>query len=243
MTNTAVITGASRGIGRETAKELASEGFKILINYKKNRDLAEELAEEIISNGGEALPIQADISIPEEAEYLIENAEKFGEIDVLVNNAGICLQKVFQDVTKEEWQKLFDTNVGGAINCCASAVKRMIPRKHGKIINISSIWGICGASTEVHYSASKAAIIGLTKALAKELGPSGIRVNCVAPGIINTDMNKNISDEIFNELTEQTPLKRIGTASDVAKIIRFLASSPSNFITGQIISPNGGFLI
>jgi 3-oxoacyl-[acyl-carrier protein] reductase len=184
MKKIAVITGASRGIGYASAKELAFCGFGVVINYKNNKLLAENLALKINSEGGTARAVRADVSDFDQAVHLIESASELGEINVLVNNAGASLQKIFQDVSADEWHKLFDLNIGGVINCSSAAVKKMIPQKHGKIINISSIWGIYGAATEVHYSASKAAVIGFTKALARELGPSGIQVNCVAPGII-----------------------------------------------------------
>ncbi|MDR1364846.1 MAG: 3-oxoacyl-ACP reductase FabG [Oscillospiraceae bacterium] len=236
-----IITGASRGIGRAIATELAFSGFIVVINYKNNKLLAENLAREIISQGGLAYAVQADISNLHESNSLIETAEKFGNIEVLINNASISLCKIFQDVTSEECKNIFNTNVYGTINCSIAAIKKMLYKKRGKIVNISSIWGIHGASMEVHYSASKAAIIGFTKALAKELGPSNIQVNCVAPGIIETDMNSELDSKTLQNLARKTPLGRIGLPLDIAKIVKFLVSPDSNFITGQVIVADGGF--
>ena len=161
----------------------------------------------------------------------------------MVNNAGIAEQKMLCDVTEEEWDRMFDVNVKGMFNTVKEAMSYMVNKKYGKIINISSIWGMVGASCEVAYSATKAAIIGFTKALAKELGPSGICVNCVAPGVIDTDMNKLHGEEVMEELKEETPLGKIGTTMDVAKTVEFLAEDGADFITGQVVSPNGGFII
>ena len=169
--------------------------------------------------------------------------EIFGDIDILINNAGIAQQKVFLDISERDWERIFDVNVKGVYNCIKEVLPDMLKKKEGKIINISSIWGISGASCEVHYSASKAAVIGLTKALAKELGPSKIKVNCVSPGVIKTDMISDFSYEDIEMLKYNTPLGEIGKPEDIAKIVYFLTSDDSNFITGQIISPNGGFII
>ncbi|HOV42272.1 MAG TPA: SDR family NAD(P)-dependent oxidoreductase, partial [Oscillospiraceae bacterium] len=190
---TVLITGASRGIGRETAKLFSKNGFNVVINYNKSEKDALELLSEIKN----AAAIRADVSNRKEVFEMIEKANSiFGGIDILVNNAAVAGQMLFQDISEEEWDRIFDTNVKGAFNCTQAVLPHMLHKKSGKIINISSIWGITGASCEVHYSASKAALIGFTKALAKELGPSGITVNCVAPGIINTDMNSSIPNEV-----------------------------------------------
>lgn len=240
---TAIITGSSQGIGRQIALEFAKNGYAVVVNYNKSKNEAFELAENIKNLGGNAIAAEADVSKFEETQKLINlSLNEFGKIDVLVNNAGISLQKIFQDVSEAEWKNLFDVNVGSVFNCCSCVLKDMIPRKSGKIINISSIWGMVGASMEVHYSASKAAVIGFTKALAKELGPSGINVNCVAPGVIDTKMN-NFDQETLAELKNETPLRKIGSALDIAKTVLFLASSDTDFITGQVISTNGGFVI
>lgn len=237
---TVLITGASRGIGRETAKLFSKNGFNVVINYNKSEKDALELLSEIKN----ATAIRADVSNRKEVFEMIEKANSiFGGIDILVNNAAVAGQMLFQDISEEEWDRIFDTNVKGAFNCTQAVLPHMLHKKSGKIINISSIWGITGASCEVHYSASKAALIGFTKALAKELGPSGITVNCIAPGVINTDMNSNIPKEVMDALKEETPLGKIGYPEDIANTIFFLASKKADFITGQVISPNGGFLI
>ncbi|MCX7657606.1 MAG: 3-oxoacyl-ACP reductase FabG [Oscillospiraceae bacterium] len=237
---TVLITGASRGIGRKTAKLFSENGFNVVINYNKSENDALELLSEIKN----AAAIRADVSNRKEVFEMIEKANSiFGGIDILVNNAAVAWQVLFQDISEEEWDKIFNINVKGAFNCTQAVLPHMLHKKSGKIINISSIWGITGASCEVHYSASKAALIGFTKALAKELGPSGITVNCVAPGVINTDMNSNIPKEVMDALKEETPLGKIGSPEDVANTIFFLASKKADFITGQVISPNGGFLI
>ena len=240
---TAVITGSSQGIGRQIALEFAKNNYNVVINYNKSKNEAFELVEKIKKSGGNSIAVQADVSKFQEAQKLIDlSLNEFGKIDVLVNNAGISLQKIFQDVSEAEWKNLFAVNVGSVFNCCSCVLKDMISRKSGKIINISSIWGMVGASMEVHYSASKAAVIGFTKALAKELGPSGINVNCVSPGVIDTKMN-NFDQKTLDELKDETPLRKIGSALDIAKTVLFLASSDADFITGQVISPNGGFVI
>lgn len=237
-----VITGSSRGIGKATAIEFAKNGYSVVVNYNKSKQAAEKVVSEIRNSGQDALPFKADVSDFKEANNLINFATKeFGKIDVLVNNAGISLQKIFQDVTESEWENLFRVNVWSVFNCCAAVANHMISRKKGKIVNVSSIWGISGASMEAHYSASKAAIIGFTKSLAKELGPSGIHVNCVAPGVIDTEMN-NFDEKIMEELKNEIPLKKIGSARNIAETILFLASEKSDFITGQTISPNGGLI-
>ena len=240
---TVIITGSSQGIGRQIALEFAKNNYNVVINYNKSKNEAFELIEKIKESGGTSIAVQADVSKFQEAQRLIDlSLNEFGKIDVLVNNAGISLQKIFQDDSEAEWKKLFEVNVGSVFNCFSCVLKDIILRKSGKIINISSIWGMVGASMEVHYSASKAAVIGFTKALAKELGPSGINVNCVSPGVINTKMN-NFDQETLAELKNETPLGKIGTALDIAKTVLFLASSDADFLTGQVISPNGGFVI
>lgn len=244
MKKTALITGASRGIGYETAKLFAKNGYNVAINYNKNKELATALLNELLEAECSVMVVQADVSSKEQVDSMINSVHKqFGDIDVLVNNAGIAKQRLFTDISVQEWDYMFDVNVKGMFLCCQAVLPAMIRNKSGKIINISSIWGITGASCEVLYSATKAAIIGLTKALAKELGPSGIQVNCVAPGVIDTDMNSDLDKAAMDELMDQTPLGTIGKCIDVAETIAFLASEKSNFITGQVISPNGGFLI
>lgn len=241
---TVLITGASRGIGYQTAIEFSKHGYNVAMGYNKSKESAINLVNILRKNSPNIIAVKADLSIPDEANNLVSHTiDQFGHIDILVNNAGVSDQRLFVDITMEEWNKMLAINLNSCFVCTQAAVRDMLKRKYGKIINVSSIWGITGASCEVHYSTSKAAIIGFTKALAKELGPSGIQVNCVAPGIINTDMNKDFSDATIEELIKETPLCRLGLAGDVAKTILFLASEDSNFITGQVISPNGGFLI
>lgn len=241
---TVIITGASRGIGRETALLFAKNEYNVVINYNKSEEQALLLENEINSKGKSAVAIKADVSNMNEVKAMIDETLKhFKSIDVLVNNAGIAEQKMFCDITENDWENMLKVNVTGMFNTCKCVMPFMIHKKEGKIINVSSIWGLVGASCEVHYSTSKAAIIGFTKALAKELGPSNIKVNCVAPGVINTDMNANLDMETIDILKEETPLGTIGKPIDVANAIYFLASDKSNFITGQVISPNGGFVI
>ena len=241
---TVLITGASRGIGKEIAKLFAIENYNVVINYNNSEDKAIELLKEIRENGGNAIAVKADVSKTDEVIKMIEiiNVE-FGGVDVLVNNAAIASQTLFTDITEIEWDKIFNINVKGTFNCTKAVLPKMLHQKKGKVINISSIWGITGASCEVHYSTTKAAIIGFTKSLAKELGPSNITVNCVAPGVIDTEMNSKLSSETIENLKEETPLGIIGKPIDVANTVLFLASDKANFITGQVISPNGGILI
>ena len=232
MKKTVVITGSSSGIGAAIAREFAGNENNIVINYKSNKTAALKLLNEVRNKGSQAIAIGADVSDFAQAENLINSAiEQFGRVDVLVNNAGISRREIFK------------VNVHSAFYCSNLAVKDMLKRHFGKIINISSVWGITGASCEVHYSSTKAALIGLTKALAKELGPSNITVNCVAPGVIKTKMNEFLSKDEIDDLNESTPLGRMGEPCEVAKLVKFLASSEADFITGQVISPNGGFLI
>ncbi len=242
MKKTAVVTGASRGIGRAAAIALAKD-FNVVVNCRKNIDLARKTAEEIIKNGGSALVYRADVSVFDEAHALCEFAVKnFGGIDVLVNNAGIAQQKVFCDITEDEFKNMMQTNVGSVFNMCKAVMGEMIGKKSGKIINISSVWGICGASCEVHYSASKAAVIGFTKALAQELAPSGINVNCVAPGVVDTDMCK-FDSETKKLVTEDIPLGKIASPEKIADTIAFLASDKADYITGEVVNVSGGFVV
>lgn len=237
----ALITGASRGIGRAAAEALAADGFFVYLNYSRSEDAALRFAETLNKQYGNcAKALRADVSDRAQVEAMFLRAD---EVDVLVNNAGVAQQKLFTDITEEEWEVLFAVDVGGVFRCCQCALPGMIRRKSGKIINISSMWGQVGASCEVHYSAAKAAVIGLTKALAKEVGPSGIQVNCIAPGVIATEMNAALSEETLAELREETPLGRIGSPEDVAAAISFLASPRSDFITGQVLGVSGGMII
>jgi 3-oxoacyl-[acyl-carrier protein] reductase len=248
MNKTVLITGAARGIGKAAALAFSeikdTEKYNIIINYNSNDKAANDLALQLKNKGNDVLAVKADVSDYKSVDRMFcEIENKFGGADILVNNAGISSQRLFTDITEEEWDRMFAVNVKGVFNCSKRVLHYMINNKQGKIINVSSIWGITGASCEVHYSASKAAVIGMTKALAKELGPSNIQVNCVAPGVIYTDMTSGLDEETINALKEQTPSGTIGSPSDIANAILFLASNKSDFITGQVISPNGGFLI
>ena len=245
MNKTVLITGASRGIGAETAVLFAKNGYDVGINYLNNDDAAKSVLERVEKEGARGFLLKADVSDPNEAKKMVDEAiNKLGSIDVLINNAGVSKQALFTDVTYDEWNRLFAVNVGGMFNVTASVLPQMIQKKSGSIVNISSMWGLSGASCEVHYSASKSAVIGATKALAKELAPSNIRVNCVAPGAVDTDMNNNLTEEDLELLKEETPLGKIAKAEEIAKAIYFLASDElSPFTTGQILSPNGGLVI
>lgn len=242
---TVLITGASRGIGRECALEFARQGASnIIIGYNKSEAQALELEAILKEQGVNALALQADIRSKTEVNLMFRRAQAaFGPVHILVNNAGISGFSLFTDITEDMWDEMMDTNIKGMYLCCKEALPDMISEKDGAIVNISSIWGQVGASCEVHYSASKAAVIGLTKALAKELGPSNVRVNCVAPGVIQTDMLAVVDPEIQKELAEETPLMKLGTPSDIAKSVCFLCSPAASFITGQVLGVNGGFVI
>lgn len=241
---TALVTGASRGIGRAIAYQLALCGFHIALGYHKSEAEALSAAQKLSEMGVLALPFCCDVSDNAAVAKAVQSVEeRFGAIDLLVCNAGIAQQKLFTDISPEEWNHMFAVNVNGVYNFCHATLPGMIRRHSGKIITISSIWGLTGASCEVHYSATKAAIIGMTKALAKEVGTSGIQVNCVAPGVIDTDMNGALDSEALNALREETPLGRVGTPEDVAKCVAFLAGTGGDFMTGQVLSPNGGFVI
>ena len=244
MNDVALITGGTRGIGKACALALADAGYRIAIIYKRNAGAAMTLVEELRNAGTDAEYYSCDVASFSETRRSVEEVKKrFGRIDVLVNNAGIAQIKPFTDISEDDWDRMFDIDVKGMFNMCKHVVPDMISRKKGHIINISSMWGIDGASCEVHYSAAKAAVIGFTKALAKELGPSGINVNCVAPGVIDTDMNSTLSDDVLRELADEVPLERIGEPSEVAAAVAFLASEGARYITGQTISVNGGMVV
>ena len=240
----ALVTGSSRGIGRAIAAQLAREGYAVGINYYERRDKAEELAAQLAREGCRALAVQADVSKRDEVNAMVKTVEEaFGPISVLVNNAGVAGQALFQDVTDALWERYFAVNLNGARNTIQAVLPHMLHEKAGVIVNISSIWGQHGASCEVTYSCTKHALIGLTRSLAMELAPSGIRVNCVAPGCIDTDMIANLSPEDKAELADSTALCRMGTAEDVADAITLLASERARFVTGQVFGVDGGLLI
>ncbi|MBQ6837457.1 MAG: 3-oxoacyl-ACP reductase FabG [Clostridia bacterium] len=240
---TALVTGGAKGIGSAICRALAIDGYKIAINYNSSQTEAVDLKNEL-SAITEVEIFKADVSDSKQVKEMFSVIEKvFGGVDVLVNNAGIAGQMLFTDITDEMWQKMINVNLSGAFYCCREALKFMINKKSGRIINIASMWGETGASMEVHYSASKAGLIGLTKALAKEVGLSGVTVNAVSPGVIMTDMMKSFSEADIAVLKDETPLNSLGTAENVADAVSFLASEKADFITGQVISVNGGFVI
>ena len=240
----ALVTGASGGIGSAIARQLAADGYCVVLQYHTNQEACESLCAEIIANGGEAVSLACDIRSASQVTAMFDQIEEeWGYVHVLVNNAGIARQELFTDMTEDQWQEIWQINVSGAVWCSKRALPSMVHAKAGKIINISSIWGMVGASCEVAYSTTKGALISFTKALAKEVGPSGIVVNCVAPGVIDTPINSQLSAADMAALKEETPLGIIGSPQDVAGLVSFLASSQGDFITGQVISPNGGFVI
>lgn len=236
----ALITGASRGIGKAIAQKFSANGYQVIINYNSSREEANALAADLEN----AFAIKADISKRDEVEEMVALVLKqFGKIDVLVNNAGISQQKLFFDITEADFDRIYEVNLKGMFHTCKAILPLMVQNRYGKIINISSIWGLCGASCEVGYSTMKAGMIGFTKALAKEVGPSHVNVNCVAPGVIMTDMNQALTAQTLQELKDETPLMKLGTPQDIANVVCFLASDDASFITGQVISPNGGLVI
>ena len=234
-----VITGGSRGIGKACAKAFCENGDRVFIIYEKNETAAKQVAE---SCG--AIPFKLDISSKNAVDKLAsEIHERFGKVDVVINNAGVSQIKLFSDVTEEDLSRMFGVNMYGAFYVSQAFLPDMINKKSGKIINVSSMWGEVGASCEVHYSASKAALIGFTKALAKELAPSGICVNCITPGLIDTEMNAQLDAETKEELIAEIPLLRMGKAEEVANLALFLASDKADYITGQVIGVSGGMVI
>lgn len=237
MSKNILITGGSRGIGAECVKKFASEGCNIAFVYNKSRDAAEMLAGET-----GAFAICADLSLADEAKRAVkEAADALGGIDVLVNNAGIAHIGLFTDLADNEWERICSTNLSSAVYVSREAARHMVSAHYGRIINIGSVWGRAGASCEVAYSATKAGLRGLTRALAKELGPSGITVNCIEPGVIDTEMNAALTEEVRASLIDETPLCRIGTPADIAETVFFLASDSASFITAQILGVDGGF--
>lgn len=239
MKGAVFITGGSRGIGAAAVRLFRQAGHPVGFIYEKSDEAARTLAED-----SGALAFKADVSVKAQLDAVIAEAQRrLGPIEVLVNNAGISAFSMFQDISEADWRRMLDVNLTGAFFAAQGVAPGMVTMKRGVILNVSSVWGLTGASCEVHYATSKAALIGFTKALAKELGPSGIRVNCVAPGVIQTDMNRTLGEADIDALIEQTPLGRLGTPDEVARTLVFLASDGAGFITGQVISPNGGFVI
>ena len=236
---TVLITGASRGIGRAMVKLFSERGYSVAFTYKKSDESARELSKET-----GALAIKADSSVEADVLFAVKTVEsKLGNVEILINNAAVSSFSLFTDITLDEWREIFSVNVDGAFMYSKAVLPSMIAKKRGRIINISSVWGITGSSCEVHYSATKSAIIGMTKALAKELGPSGITVNCIAPGVIDTDMNSKLSREDMRQLSDETPLMRIGKPEEVASAALFLAGDDASFITGEVLNVSGGYVI
>ena len=240
-----LVTGASGGIGRAVAEKFALAGHPVVLHYNNGKESAENLMQELTEKGFRVMVQQADLRDSIQVQQMVTRiAEQWAPVEILVNNAGIAQQKLFTDITDEEWRQMFAVHVDGAFYCSRSVLPEMIRKKHGCIINVSSMWGQTGGSCEVHYSAAKGALQAMTMALAKEVGPSGIRVNCVAPGVILTEMNTRMFDEeTLDALREETPLEKLGRPEDVADMIYFLASEHAGFITGQIIGVNGGMVI
>lgn len=237
-----LITGGSRGIGAGIVKYLAMNGYKVILNYNKSEESANKIKEQLLKENIEIDVIKADVTNKHEINDMVNKIiNKYNKIDVLINNAGISQEKVFLDLFDEEWQKILDINLNSVYYCTKRVLPYMLERKEGCIINISSIWGVTGGSCEVAYSTSKAAINGFSKALAKEMGPSNIRINCIAPGIIDTDMNKNLSIEEIEKIKEEIPLNEIGKVIDIAKCVKWLIED--SYTTGQIININGGWFI
>lgn len=244
MNKTVVITGGSRGIGRAAVLKFAAAGYRVAVIYRSDDAAAQLLTEQLRSEGTDVEAYRCDVaSYTQVADTAAAIMRRFGKVDVLVNNAGIAQIKLLIDQTEEDWDRIMDVNAKGVFNCCRHFLPDMLSRKSGRIINVSSMWGISGASCEVAYSASKAAVIGFTKALAQETGPSGVTVNCVAPGVIDTEMNASLSEEDMNALCDEIPLMRIGRVDEAASAIFFLASDEASYITGQVLSVNGGMVV
>lgn len=242
MEKIVLVTGASRGIGRNIAYNLALDGYKVIANYNNSEKEAKDLQEELKNKNIKIDIFKADVSRKQEVENLVDFViEKYNKIDVLINNAGIAEEKLFTDITEEDFDKMMKVNLYSVFYTTQEVVKNMLKLHNGIIINISSIYGLTGGSCEVHYSMAKAGIDGMTKALAKELGPSNIRINSIAPGAIDTDMNKNLTEEDWKVVEEETPLNKRGKPIDITRCVKWLIED--EFTTGQVISPNGGLVI
>ena len=239
---TVIVTGGSRGIGAAIVKELAKENYNIVLNYNNSEEAAKKIQKELNEQGINIEIFKADVSKREEVKALVQfTLDKFRNVDVLINNAGIAQEKTFLEITDEDWNTMLQVNLNSVFYCTQEVLENMIHNKKGCIINISSIWAITGGACEVHYSVAKAGVDGMTKALAKELAPSNIRVNSIAPGAIMTDMNSDCTEEEIIEINNQIPLGKFGEGIDIAKCVKWLIEA--NYTTGQVISPNGGWVI
>lgn len=239
-----LVTGAGRGIGASIAKRFASEGAEVIVNYSGNDEAAQKTVDEITATGGQAQKYKCSVNDSESVKVMIDEIIKeFGRIDILVNNAGITKDGLMLRMTDEDFDRVIDVNLKGTFNCTKYVSKYMLKQKSGKIINISSVVGLSGNAGQLNYSASKAGIIGITKSAAKELSSRGITVNAVAPGYVDTDMTKVLSDNIRNEILKNIPLQRMGNVEDISNCVAFLASEDASYITGQVISVDGGMHI
>lgn len=238
---TAIITGSSRGIGKGIAMRLAREGYKVVINYNSNREKAEEAFKKIESDGGTAIVVGADVSTPEGAQHLLDECIKaYGKVDVLVNNAGINKDQLLMRMKDEEWNRVIQTNLNAAFYCSRAAIKQMVRKRYGRIINISSVVGISGNAGQAHYAAAKSGLLGFTYSLASEYGARGITVNAIAPGFIESDMTAELNDEQRSKIQNGIAVGRLGTPEDIANAVSFLASPQSSYISGQVIRVDGG---
>ena len=241
---TALVTGGSRGIGRAVCLKLAAAGYDVAVNYRADAEAAEKTAGEILARGGRAVKVKADVADGAAVAAMVRQTEtQLGPVSLLVNNAGLSWSGLFQDMDYDLWRRMFAVHVDGAYHCIQAVLPQMLREKDGCIVNVSSIWGLRGASCEVGYAAAKAALIGLTRSLAAELAPSGIRVNAVAPGSIETDMLRALGEDTLAALAEETPMGRLGTPEDVAGAVCFLASRDASFLTGQVLTMDGGFTV
>ena len=244
MGKVALVTGATRGIGKQIALCLAKEGYDIALNYRSENEELTNTKNELEKLGIKVLPVQGDVSNYEDCERFVkEIIENFGQIDVLVNNAGITKDMLLMRMKKEDFEQVIDVNLVGTFNVTKNVINYMLKAKSGRIINISSVVGVSGNAGQTNYSASKAGIIGFSKSLAKEVASRNILVNCIAPGFIQTDMTNVLKDEVKEEIAKNIPLKRMGTPEDVARVVKFLASEDSSYITGQVINVDGGMLM